>query len=693
MIEFIENYGFLIILFPLLGAITNGIFSRLFPEKLRDEYVAWIACTSVFLSFLLAVAAFIQINDRPDKALINTAYTWIQAGNLKVSMSFLFDQLSVVMILIVTGLGLIIHIYSVEYMRGDSGYPRYFSYLNLFISAMLLLVLADNALIMFIGWEGVGICSYLLIGFWYDDSKNAIAGNKAFIVNRVGDFGFILGLFILFWNIFEVSLAGNFEAGAELLNFEFIKSHATALIDKSFLGVNVLTLAGILLFFGATGKSAQMPLHVWLPDAMAGPTPVSALIHAATMVTAGIYMIGRFNFLFAMSDVALTVIAYTGAVTAFLAATMGCVQNDIKKILAYSTISQLGYMFMAMGVTAFSAGIFHLLTHAFFKACLFLCAGSVIIGMHHEQDIRLMGGLRKKMPITFLAFSIAALSIAGVPPFAGFFSKDQILWNVLSSSYGSKTLFIVGLLTAGLTAFYMSRMFILIFLGDTRITENNNHFTALNEIKESPSLIILPLLILAFFSAATGFLNMPEIFGGGTWLDNFFAPVFGNTANHENEYNHDKEFLMMSASVGIIFAGVLLALLVYRLKPLLVKRFTARFHFMHVLVLRKYFIDEIYDYLFVSVVIFFAKLASFFDRYVIDVIVNLFAYLLRIKSFLIDIADSLWVDGAVNFVADKTLFLGKKARSLQSGRIQVYLVVMALALMVAMAYKLIMWRF
>ncbi|UCD16566.1 MAG: NADH-quinone oxidoreductase subunit L, partial [Candidatus Zixiibacteriota bacterium] len=413
---------YLIILFPLVGFLINGLFLG----RLSRGFISFIACGSVGLSFLWGAIAFFDLLAMPEGArtIQETLFTWIPSGQFQANFSLLFDPLSAVMVLVVAGVSFIIHVYSIGYMKNDPGYGRYFAYLNLFVFSMLILVLADNYLFMFVGWEGVGLCSYLLIGFWFERKSASDAGKKAFIVNRIGDFGFLIGLFIIFWQIGSLDYAAVFERAP--LAFAA--------------GSGVITAATLLLFLGAVGKSAQIPLFVWLPDAMEGPTPVSALIHAATMVTAGVYMIARSNILFLMAPATMAVVAIVGLATAVVAATIALAQNDIKRVLAYSTISQLGYMFTACGVAAFAAGIFHLMTHAFFKALLFLGAGSVIHAMAGQQDMRFMGGLKKQQPITFITFLIATLAIAGIPGLSGFFSKDEILWRSFSSDYGSPIL-------------------------------------------------------------------------------------------------------------------------------------------------------------------------------------------------------------------------------------------------------------
>src|ERR1043165_3290790 len=435
-------------LLPLIGAVLNIFFGGRWGKK----FAGILASAAVLGSFLISLRVFALLS--PTGVLRDTLYTWIESEPFKAQVSFQADALTAVMLLVITGIGFLIHLYSTGYMAHDEGEARYFAYLNLFVFFMSVLVLADNLLLLFVGWEGVGLCSFLLIGFWYEDHVNTSAGNKAFIVNRIGDFGFLLGMLLLFWEMNRL--------GVPSLDVAALKDAAARLPPDS------VVLITLLFFIGATGKSAQIPLYVWLPDAMQGPTPVSALIHAATMVTAGVYLTARLNFLFALAPWTLSLIAVVGAATALLAGTIAVAQNDIKRVLAYSTVSQLGYMFLAVGVGGFSAAVFHLFTHAFFKACLFLGAGSVIHAMGGEQDMRKMGGLRHHMPYTFWTFAIAVLAIAGTPLTAGFFSKDEILWQAFSSPHGAPILWVLGVIGAGMTAFYMFRQFFMVFFGENR---------------------------------------------------------------------------------------------------------------------------------------------------------------------------------------------------------------------------------
>ncbi len=495
--EHTVTYLGLIPLMPLIGAVVIGLMhlATCKGNRLPEKLYGILACVGPVLSFLLAVKVFFSLKGMPEEAryLTHKAFTWFHVGEMDISMGFLADPLSSLMLLFVTFIGTLIHVYSIGYMSEDKNYGKFFAYLNLFLGSMLILVLGDGPVVMFVGWEGVGLCSYLLISFWSEDTDNVLAGNKAFIVNRIGDLGFVLGMGFLFWAI-----------GAGGFDYLSLRENAHNLTPA--IGLAVC----LLLFVGATGKSAQIPLYVWLPDAMAGPTPVSALIHAATMVTAGVYMVARFSFIYAHVPVAGSIVAWVGILTALLAAIFGMFQEDIKKILAYSTVSQLGYMFAAVGVAAYSAGIFHVFTHAFFKALLFLGSGSVIIALHHEQNIWKMGGLREKMPITYKTMFIGALALAGAPLFSGFFSKDEILFSALAT--GHTGIWAVGVLVAGMTAYYTFRMIFVVFHGEAR----DKH--AFDHAKEPSSLMTVPLIILAIGAVFAGFLNVPGSLKVSHWL-------------------------------------------------------------------------------------------------------------------------------------------------------------------------------
>lgn len=635
---------YLTVLLPLAGFLINGIFgSRIKNEKV----IGTIGSGVIGISFLIALGAFFETLSLPveQRQIIVSLFTWLNVGGLDVSFAYQVDQLSLVMALIVTGVGFVIHVYSIGYMHGDKGFWRFFAYLNLFIFAMMNLILADNFVLLFLGWEGVGLCSYLLIGFWYDrkfeKSTTSDAAKKAFIVNRIGDFGFLLGMFLIFLTFGS-------------LNFNEVFSKASTFSVSA----SVYGFITLFLFIGATGKSAQIPLYVWLPDAMAGPTPVSALIHAATMVTAGVYMVARCSVLFASAPQIMIVVAIIGLMTAFFAATIGIVQNDIKKVLAYSTISQLGYMFLAMGVGAFSAGIFHVMTHAFFKALLFLGAGSVIHAMHEEQDIQRYGGLKKYMPHTAITFLIAALAISGIPPLSGFFSKDEILWY--SFANGSFILWLVGVITALMTAFYMFRLYFLTFEGKERFGHDKHPH-------ESPKVMTIPLIILAILSVIGGFIGIPEVFSGehGNQFHNWLAPIFKDADRklmHFGLHSHFEEILLMVISVIGAAASILLARYIYLKKPEIASRTATRFKGLYNLLWNKYYVDEIYD----------------------AVIVNPIVTVSR--NVLWKIADNKIIDGTVNGAAKLVDLLSSIIRKVQTGVAQLYALVMVLGIAAALLW-------
>jgi NADH-quinone oxidoreductase subunit L len=577
----------LIPVLPLVGAAINGLLGRRFTRQ-TVAAVGLGFCGAAFV-LALGVAARFPALVKPH---IEILAPWIRAGSFQSDFAFDLDQLSLVMLLVVTGVGFLIHIYSVGYMWEDGGFSRFFSYLNLFMFFMLTLVLANNYLLMFIGWEGVGLASYLLIGFWFIKDSAASAGKKAFIVNRIGDFGFLIALFLL------IKHFGS-------LNFERV-FQSIAPMSAETAGVGLLTSIGILLMVGAAGKSAQIPLYVWLPDAMEGPTPVSALIHAATMVTAGVYMVARSHVIFERAPTALTVVAIIGTLTAFFSATIGIAQTDIKKVLAYSTISQLGYMFMACGVGAFSAGIFHLMTHAFFKGLLFLAAGSVIHAIGGEQDMRRMGGLRTRIPWTFWTMTAATFAIAGFPPLAGFFSKDAILWEAYSSPYGSWVYWLIGVITAFITSFYMFRLWFLTFFGEYRGEAKVSHGHsdpdappehAHGGIHESPRVMLVPLAILAVLSVCGGWI-------GSERFENFLRPALSSNlpglSSEEAMKGHSTEALLMLISVAAAVFGFLLAWQLYHRRPQLPQQIAETLGGLYDAVVHKYYVDEIYAALFVK---------------------------------------------------------------------------------------------
>ncbi|MGE5219807.1 MAG: NADH-quinone oxidoreductase subunit L [Chloroflexota bacterium] len=665
-----------IVFLPLLGAIINGVLGAKIQKSLGKRAIALIACTPVVVAFLLSLNAFFTLKalEPEQRFLIDNLYRWIDLGSLKVDMAFMIDPLSAVMILVVTGIGGLIHIYAVGYMHEDKGFWRFFAYFNLFTAAMLTLVLGDSLLLLFVGWEGVGLCSYALIGFWYQDHANARAGNKAFIVNRVGDFGFVLGMFLLFWSL-------DAQGHGSLTVREMVK-WAPSIKDMTLWGLPVATLATLLLFVGATGKSAQIPLFVWLPDAMAGPTPVSALIHAATMVTAGVYMTARMNVFFSMAPATLQVIAAIGVATALVAASIALTQFDIKKVLAYSTVSQLGYMFIGIGVGGYAAAVFHLMTHAFFKACLFLGSGSVIHAMHHEQDMRKMGGLKQWMPITFATFFISVLAIAGFPPFAGFFSKDEILWLAASNDHWG--VWFLAVCGAGMTAFYMFRQLFMTFYGKCRA----DHHTQ-EHLHESPAVMTMPLVVLAIGAVLAGFIGLPGVLGGsqfGHWLE----PVVH--AHAEEHGSSALEWGLMAMSVSVAALGVFAAFLMYRRESLSPETFAnlAGGSFYR-LFDRKWYFDEIYQICFVNGTLLLANILSAFDKYVVDGIVNGSAAVTRFISWLNGLFDQYIIDGIVNAVANIIFWTGNKFRRVQTGNINSYLYGILIAIALAIIVKIRYW--
>ncbi len=624
----------LIPLLPFLGFLINGLGNR----KLTKGLVGIVGCGTVLASFLISIYLFFDFTSNGSRSYIIDYYDWISVGSLQIGFSFLIDQLTLLMILMVTGIGFLIHLYSSGYMSHDENYGKFFSFLNLFMFSMLLLVLGSNYVMMFVGWEGVGLCSYLLIGFWNKNTNYNNAAKKAFIMNRIGDLGFLLGIFLIFITFGSVSYPQVFATAAQMTGME----------DST-----VMIAITMLLFVGAMGKSAQIPLFTWLPDAMAGPTPVSALIHAATMVTAGIYMVLRSNVLYVLAPTTLEVIAVIGLATALLAATIGLAQNDIKKVLAYSTVSQLGFMFLALGVMAFSSSIFHVLTHAFFKALLFLGAGSVIHAMSNEQDIRRMGGLRKALPITFLTFLIGTLAISGIPPFAGFFSKDELLAHVW---HHSKLMWGLGVLASFMTAFYMFRLLFLTFFGGFRGTEEQRH-----HLHESPAVMTIPLIVLAVLSTIGGFIGMPEVFGADHILGDYLAPIYdyariaSSTALAPIQIDHATEYMLMAVSVAVAVVAIVIAYTLYVKKATVPAPEEAQLTPAHNLVYNKYYIDELYN----------------------NVIVR---PLMALSAMLYHVVDTVLVDGIVNGFGRLVLLSGRTLRYAQSGVIGFYLLVMVFSI-------------
>ena len=614
---------------PLVGFLINGLFGKWL--KGNEKLSGWIGALAVLVSLVCSIIAFTSLNGGA-APLDETLYEWITGEGFAFNIGFRVDALTAVMLLVITGVGFLIHVYSIGYMHGDEGYTRYFAYLNLFIFAMLILVLGNNYLMMFVGWEGVGLCSYLLIGFWYEKQSATDAGKKAFIINRIGDFGFLLGMFTLFAAFGTLDFTSIFDAaGAD--NFQKV------------FGASTLVIATLLLFVGAIGKSAQIPLYVWLPDAMEGPTPVSALIHAATMVTAGVYVIARSAVLYEIADTG-QVVAWIGVLTAFFAATIALTQNDIKRILAYSTVSQLGYMFVGVGVGAYASGVFHLVTHAFFKGLMFLTAGSVMHAMANELDMRKMGGLKSKMPITHWTFLVGALAIAGFPFLSGFWSKDEILHSAWGSSpliYG------IGLVTAFLTAFYMFRLIFVTFYGESRVNSE-----VASHVHESPAVMWLPLAILAIPSALIGLL----LGWGGhdSWFHHFTKAAFPEA--HHDASGNVILFMVISSVVGL--AGIAFAWTRYSKRVPSDEPTGA----LHRLLANKYYVDEIYNALIVQPV----KNGSHF--------------------LLWKLVDNGIIDGIVNGVAALIRFIGGLLRRLQTGLVQVYIVSMVLGIVLFLAYYL-----
>ena len=628
------EYLWIVPLLPLLGSAVNGLFGAKWPNK----FVNGVAIGSTGLSFLCALEAVREFFESGQTLFHKEFFTWIAAGNFRAGFDLQMDQLTVVMVLVVTGVGWLIHIYATGYMAHEGGYYRFFSYLNLFMFFMLILVLAANYVLLFVGWEGVGLSSYLLIGFYFLKKSAADAGKKAFIVNRIGDFGFMLGMFLLF-------------RAFHTLDFQAIFTSSTLQGWPVELSghLGTLTFACLLLFMGACGKSAQLPLYVWLPDAMEGPTPVSALIHAATMVTAGVYVVARSHILFAHAPTAMLVVAIVGCATALFAATIGLVQTDIKKVLAYSTVSQLGYMFLACGVGAFSAGIFHLMTHAFFKALLFLAAGSVIHAMGGEQDMNRMGGLRKKIKWTFAAMLTATMAIAGIPPLAGFFSKDAILLSAFQNSGGQHLLYLFGLLTALLTSFYMFRLIFLTFHGKPRYDEHHVH------AHESPWNMLVPLAVLAVLSIIGGWLAAPALWGGPDYFANFLAPVFGSPAGAEAVSEgavgaHQIELVLAGVAVGAAVIGLAVAYWLYIKRPGKADGLAHLLKPAYTTLLNKYYVDELYAAVVVKPLLWIST------------------------AVLWKTADVAGIDGAVNGIADGARAVGDGIRHTQSGNTRSYAV-------------------
>ncbi len=649
----------LIPLLPFLGFLVNASFGR----RIGKAAAGAVACGAMVASFvvsLIAVRQLVGLSPELSRAIDHRVFTWISSGDFTAAFTLRLDPLAAVMILVVTGVGSLIHVYSTAYMHEESDpeYARYFSYLNLFAAFMLVLVLGSNFLVMFVGWEGVGLCSYLLIGFWYQKKVASDAGKKAFIVNRIGDFGFVLGMLLVFVRFGTIDFQ------------EIARAAATTSPETAFGTVSLITL---LLFVGATGKSAQIPLYVWLPDAMEGPTPVSALIHAATMVTAGVYMIGRNAVLFSHAPETLMIVAVVGTATALMAGTIGLVQNDIKRVLAYSTVSQLGYMFLAMGVGAYGAGIFHLYTHAFFKALLFLGSGAVIHALAGEQDLRRMGGLRKELPITYWTFVVGAVAIAGVPGLAGFFSKDEILYRTYAS--GHTVLWVVGLLTSLLTAVYMFRLVFLAFHGERTVRPaaalpdphgaDAPHAPHPSHLHDAPPAMAVALVVLAIGSVVAGYAGLPAILGGGDWFGRFLEPSFG-VAHADEVVEHGLEGTLMLVSSAIALAGIGIAAFFFLTNRRAADAAAQRFAGLHRVLSNKYYVDEIYDAAIVQPI----RIVS--------------------EEALWKVVDARVIDGAVDGVGETVGGLSELLRRLQSGSVRTYAASLFFGVVLILGYHL--WR-
>jgi NADH-quinone oxidoreductase subunit L len=601
---------------------------------LSEKLIGFIGSFLVLISFGLSLGAFLQIQST-GHAINVTLFDWIDVGTYKVPFSFLVDQLSSIMLLIITGVGFLIHLYSIGYMHLDEGFGKFFAYLNLFVFFMLLLVMGSNYVIMFIGWEGVGLCSYLLIGFWYTNPSYADAAKKAFIMNRIGDLGFLLAIFLIGSTFHSFAFADVFPKAASIHDAPFV-------------------LITILLFVGATGKSAQIPLFTWLPDAMAGPTPVSALIHAATMVTAGVYMIVRSNILFTLAPDTMEIVAIIGLTTAALGALIALTQNDIKKVLAYSTVSQLGYMFLGLGVGDYTGALFHVLTHAFFKALLFLGAGSVIHAMSNEQDMRKMGGLKGKLPITFATMFIGTLAISGIPPFAGFFSKDEILYHTYLHS---PVMYVIGVIIAMFTSFYMFRLMFLTFWGKFRGTHDQEH-----HLHESPSSMTIPLIILAVLSTIGGFVGLPESLGGHNWLGNWLSPLISPQASTTGAA--PSELLLMGISVAVAVLALIYAYSKYVNNAQVPIADTEERSFLANLSYNKFYVDEIYDFLI---------------RKPLDIL----------SDFFYRVIDRKGIDGLVNGIGDAPVEASKGLRLLQTGNVGFYIFMMVAGIVAILVYSFV----
>ena len=632
----------LIPLLPFAAFIVVGLFGRWLEDRSH-----WVSVPAVLLSLVLSIRAFIQVLNH--EVIDLDLYTWISSGSFQVKIGFHIDELTAVMLLLVTIVSSLVHVYTIGYMHGDRGYARFFAYLGLFTFSMLMLVMSNNFLMLYVFWEAVGLCSYLMIAHWYERKSACNAATKAFVVNRVGDFGFGLGIILIFVTFGTLDYAQVFAQAENQVG------QTVSLLGWQ---VEVITLISLLLFTGAIGKSAQIPLHVWLPDAMEGPTPISALIHAATMVTAGVFMVARLSQIFSLSPVAMDVIAVVGGITALFAATIALAQNDIKRIVAYSTVSQLGYMMMACGLGAYVSGIFHLLTHGAFKALLFLCCGSVIHALSGEQDLRKMGGLKRHLPVTYWTFYVGALALAGIPPFAGFFSKDEILWKAFNAGSLGVFLWFIGWVTAFITAFYIFRLIFTVFHGPSRV---DSHAAA--HLHESPSVITLPLIILAGLSAIVGFAGIPV--HSLNWVEHFLSPVMAVPAGHAESGGAAGFFFpLMFLSVVAGLGGWGLAYVFYVKQPSRPPKLAERFHGTYQLFLNKWYVDELYGRLFIRPTV-------------------------RLARWLWDALDVHVIDRTVNGVARLTQTFAQQLRLIQSGQLQHYALMMALGTFILMSLYLL----
>ncbi len=621
----------LVPLFPLIGFVINGLFGK----KLSKGMSGGIACGAVLASFVISLLAFFELNASGQKIFTINVFDWISSGSLSIPFEFLVDPLSIIFLLIITGVGFLIHVYSAGYMSHDEGFSRFFTYLNLFIFFMLLLVLGNNYLIMFVGWEGVGLCSYLLIGFWFKKTEYNNAAKKAFVMNRIGDLGFVLGIILIFVTFGSITFGEVFIAAGTK-------------------NTSVITAIALLLFVGAMGKSAQIPLYTWLPDAMAGPTPVSALIHAATMVTAGIYMVVRSNIFYSISDTASEFVGIVGAITALMAALIGLLQTDIKKVLAYSTVSQLGLMFLALGVGAYSTAVFHVATHAFFKALLFLGAGSVIHAMGGEQDIRKMGGLKKALPITFITMMIATLAISGVPGLSGFFSKDEILAHVYEHN---KFLWFVGSITSLCTAFYMFRMMFITFFGKFRGTHDQEH-----HLHESPKSMTMPLVVLAILSVVGGLIGLPEFWHFPNWIAHHLAPVI--LRPHVATLNHETEWMLMGIASAVAVSTIWFAYNMFVKYKVLPANSEKEMSGIQRFVYHKFKVDEFYDALVTKPL---DLISTAFDKFI----------------------ESQIVDGIVKGVGNIVVWCSGFIRQLQTGNIGFYIFAMVFCIIAILFFGIL----